>query len=206
MEEEDTNAVIDCDILEAAKENIQPLAGGRRVTALASVLATPAASRDAKLEATRSRMRERVREAKEALDLAAGKEKLRETSKEGAQEDEEDEDESEGEDDEEELNLDEASELLLDTYVRFVTWTIEHYPKGQSASSGILELLEEATRILRHNAYAKQDARYLNLWIRYASYVEKPELIYEFLLANEIGTDWGRLYEEYAAVLEKGGR
>ena len=73
-------------------------------------------------------------------------------------------------------------------------------------NEALLELLEEATRVLRHNACAKQDARYLNLWVRYASYVEKPELIYEFLLANEIGTDWGRLYEEYATVLEKGGR
>ena len=111
------------------------------------------------------------------------------------------EEESDGE-----FTLEEAEERLLDAYVRLVVWTVEHFPRGQSAYSGILELLEEATRALRHAAHAKQDARYLDLWVRYAGYVEKPELIYEFLLANEIGTEWGRLYEEYAGLLERMNR
>ena len=111
-----------------------------------------------------------------------------------------------GEDPEWAEQKEEAEEFLLHSYVHFVNWTIEHYPQGHSAESGILELIEEATRILRNSKLAKSDARYLNLWIRYASYVEKPEVIYEFVLANEIGTEWAKLYEEYSLVLERAGR
>ncbi|KAL5499263.1 BUB1_1 [Sanghuangporus vaninii] len=214
-EDEDPNAIIDCDILEAAKENIQPLACGRRVTTLASVLKTPHQLRNAKLESTRARLRERVREAQERVDklkLSVSKEKetedeKKETKEENKGDEEEDKgdysDEEQDEEEEEEFTLEEAEEILLDAYVRLVTWTIEHYPRGQSAQSGILETLEEATRAMRHSEYAKVDPRYLNLWIRYGTYVDHPEVIYEFLLSNEIGSKWAKLYEEYAAILEK---
>ncbi|KAH8107540.1 Mad3/BUB1 homology region 1-domain-containing protein [Phellopilus nigrolimitatus] len=195
-EEESANVIVDCDILEAAKENIQPLAGGRRATALASVLATPHGQRDARFAATKARLRESVREAQAHVD------KLAAQAEDGERVDDEDEDSG----DEDELTLEDAEELLLDAYVRLVTWTVEHYPRGQSAESGILELLEEATRVMRHSAFAKADARYLNLWVRYATYVDKPEVIFEFLLVNEIGTGWAKLYEEYAGVLEKSNR
>ena len=54
--EEEENFIVDCDVLEAAKENIQPIAGGRRVTSLAAVLATPHAKRDARLATARARI------------------------------------------------------------------------------------------------------------------------------------------------------
>lgn len=40
----------------------------------------------------------------------------------------------------------------------------------------------------------------------YASYVENPTIIYRYLLANEIGTTYALLYEEFAIVLERNGR
>src|SRR5687768_8253322 len=49
--------VVDFDLLEAAKENVQPLATGRRVTALSQLLATPHSQREGKLLATRHRLR-----------------------------------------------------------------------------------------------------------------------------------------------------
>ncbi|EJC98244.1 uncharacterized protein FOMMEDRAFT_171179 [Fomitiporia mediterranea MF3/22] len=208
-EEENQNVIIDCDILEAAKENIQPLASGRRVTALASVLKTPHGIRNAKLEATRERLRERVREAQARVDkLKTLNDQAEKEAYEGSRagedvDDRDEEDEEEEGDEDEEFTLEEAEAILLDAYVRLVTWIIEHYPRGQSAASGILEQLEEATRAMRHSEYAKGDPRYLNLWIRYASYVDHPEVIYEFLLANDIGTKWAKLYEEYASLLEK---
>ncbi|KAI5122094.1 hypothetical protein M0805_002216 [Coniferiporia weirii] len=196
--EEETNVIVDCDILEAAKENIQPLAGGRRATALASVLATPHGHRDARLAVTKARLRGQVQEAQALVDTLKVQE---EQGLKGGRDEDDELDE-----DDEELTLEEAEELLLDAYVRLVTWTVEHYPRGQSAESGILELLEEATRVMRHSAFAKADARYLNLWVRYSGYVDRPEIIFEFLLANEIGTGWAKLYEEYAIVLEKSNR
>ncbi len=159
--------IVDCDLLEAAKENVQPLATGRRVTALSAILATPHGQREAKLVATRNRLRINV-----------------------------------------ELALEDEDGDPLEAYCRLVYWTVENYPQGHSAESGILELLEEATRVLKDEKGGKwrEDIKYLKLWLLYAGYVDKPTLIYKFLIANEIGTQHALLYEEHAAVLERDGR
>ncbi|KAG6865947.1 hypothetical protein C0991_010202 [Blastosporella zonata] len=165
---ENSPTIVDCDLLEAAKENVQPLGTGRRVTVLSAILATPHAQRDSKLSVTRNRLRINV---ELALD------------------DEEDGD-------------------PLDAYCRLVYWTVENYPQGPSVESGLLELLEEATRVLKDDRGGqwRGELKYLKLWLLYASFVERPTLIYRFLIANEIGTDFALLYEEYAAVLERDGR
>ncbi|KAG2337591.1 hypothetical protein BDR05DRAFT_985028 [Suillus weaverae] len=161
------SVIVDCDVLEAAKENIQPLASGRRVTTLSAILQTPHAQRDVQLLAARKRFRTNIQ-----------------------------------------IALEDEDDDPLEAYSRFVQWTLENYPQGQSAESGLLELLEEATRVLKDNREGrwKGTSMYLKLWVLYASYVEKPTIIYKFLLANDIGTDHALLYEEYAAALERAGR
>ncbi|KAJ7108661.1 Mad3/BUB1 homology region 1-domain-containing protein [Mycena epipterygia] len=163
----DTPNIVDFDVLEAAKENVQPLATGRRATALSAILSTPHAQRESKLAATRNRLRINV---------------------EVALEDEEDD--------------------PLEAYCCLVNWTVENYPQGHSAESGLLELLEEATRVLKDHRDGRWrgEIKYLKLWLLYASFVEKPTIIYSFLIANEIGADFALLYEEHAAVLERDGR
>ncbi len=42
--------------------------------------------------------------------------------------------------------------------------------------------------------------------VLYASYVDKPTVIYKFLLVNEIGTSYASFYEEYALALERAHR
>ncbi|KAJ3794717.1 other/BUB protein kinase [Lentinula aff. detonsa] len=162
-----STSMVDCDVLEAAKENIQPLATGRRVTSLSSVLATPHAQRESKLAATRHRLRMNI-----------------------------------------EMALEDEEDDPLEAYCTLVNWTLENYPQGHSAESGLLELLEEATRVLKDDRGGKWrgEIKYLKLWMLYASFVEKPGIIYRFLLANDIGTDIAILYEEYAAILERDGR
>lgn len=159
--------IVDFDVLEAAKENVQPLATGRRVTTLSQILTTPHPQREAKLSATRNRLRINV-----------------------------------------ELAFEDEDGDPLDAYNRLVNWTLENYPQGHTAESGLLELLEEATRVLKDDRGGKwrQEMKYLKLWLLYASYVEKPAIIYRFLIANEIGTNFSLLYEEFAAVLERDGR
>ncbi|KAI0738972.1 Mad3/BUB1 homology region 1-domain-containing protein [Daedaleopsis nitida] len=161
--------IVDCDVLEAAKENIQPLASGRRVTALSAILSTPHAQRETRLADARRRHRANV-----------------------------------------EIALEDDSDDAdpLECYCRFVYWTVENYPQGHSAESGLLELLEEATRRLRDDRGGKWrgDIRYLKLWVLYASYVDKPTVIYKFLLVNEIGTSHALLYEEHALALERANR
>ncbi|KAH9855355.1 Mad3/BUB1 homology region 1-domain-containing protein [Lenzites betulinus] len=165
----DAPAIVDCDVLEAAKENIQPLASGRRVTALSAIFSTPHAQRESKLADARRRHRANV---------------------EIAMEDEDDDADP------------------LEAYSRFVFWTVENYPQGHSAESGLLELLEEATRVLRDDRDGRWrgDLRYLKLWTLYASYVDKPTIIYKYLLVNEIGTSHALFYEEYAVALERANR
>lgn len=94
----------------------------------------------------------------------------------------------------------------LSAYDSFVKWTLEHYPKQHLAQSGLLELLEEATRQFKNDAAYKGDLRYLKLWLLYASHVEDPSVIYAYLLANGIGTVYGQTYWEYATALECAGR
>ncbi|KAL4068786.1 Mad3/BUB1 homology region 1-domain-containing protein [Scleroderma yunnanense] len=158
--------VVDIEVLEAAKENIQPLASGRRVTTLSAILSTPHAQREAQLVSTRKRHRVNV-----------------------------------------EIALQDEDDDPLEAYVRFVNWILDNYPQGQSSESGLLELLEEATRVLKDDRGGiwKGELKYLKLWLLYASFVEKPTLIFKFLLANDIGTNHAILYEEYAAVLERSG-
>lgn len=161
--------IVDGDVLEAAKENIQPLASGRRVTALSAIFSTPHAQRESRQADARRRHRANVEIALEDED-------------------------------------DDADPL--EAYSRFVYWTVENYPQGHSAESGLLELLEEATRVLRDDRGGKwrADLRYLKLWTLYASYVDKPTVIYKYLLVNEIGTAHALFYEEYAMALERANR
>lgn len=163
------DSIVDCDVLEAAKENIQPLASGRRVTALSAVLSTPHAQREAQHSSIKLRHKMNIQIA---------------------------------------LEGDDPDDDPLEAYCRFVYWTLEAYPQGQSAESGLLELLEEATRVLKDDRDGKwrDELRYLKLWVLYANYVEKPIIVYKFLLANDIGTEHALLYEEYAAVLERDSR
>jgi hypothetical protein len=161
--------IIDCDLLESSKENIQPLPAGRRVTALSALLSTPHAQREAQHQSIKARHRLNIHLA---------------------------------------LQHDDDDDDPLGAYTAFVNWTLEAYPQGQSAESGLLELLEEATRVLKDDRGGRWrvELRYLKLWVLYAGYVEKPGVVYMFLLANDIGTAWALLYEEYAGVLERSGR
>ncbi|KAI0036111.1 Mad3/BUB1 homology region 1-domain-containing protein [Vararia minispora EC-137] len=164
---EDEPDIVDGDVIEAAKENIQPLASGRRATTLSAILSTPHSQRESKLAATRHRLRINV-----------------------------------------EIAMQDDDDDPLQAYCNLVYWTVENYPQGHSAESGILELLEEATRVLKDDREGawRSDLRYLKLWVLYASYVEKPTVIFRYLLANEIGTSFSLLYEEHAIALEKSGR
>jgi hypothetical protein len=164
-EETSMENIVDCDVLLAAKENIQPLTKGRRATALSAVFSTPLVRRDVQLARQREVHKQEVTTA------------LREG----------------------------GPQKLLEAYEQFINWTIESYPQGDSAESGIVELIEEATRLLkeRHSPVINQNETYLRMWLLYAEYVERPLIVYSFLLSNEIGTEHSVFYESYADDLER---
>jgi checkpoint serine/threonine-protein kinase len=92
----------------------------------------------------------------------------------------------------------------LDAYDQFVQWTLQNYGEDDP-ESGLVDLLEDATRKFKDDSSYKTDLRYLKLWTLYARKVDDPATIYAFLLASGIGTTYSLLYEEYANTLEQSG-
>ena len=101
--------------------------------------------------------------------------------------------------------IDEADDPLA-LYDCFVKWIFDEYPREHLASSVLVELLEEATRRYKDDSSYKSDLRYLKLWTLYASLVDKPSVVYKFILTNGIGTVYALLFEDYALTLERDGR
>ncbi|KAH9945456.1 Mad3/BUB1 homology region 1-domain-containing protein [Epithele typhae] len=93
----------------------------------------------------------------------------------------------------------------LAAYDSFIKWTAENYGE-HLAASGLLELLEEATRYFVADDAYKSDLRYLKLWLLYASHVEDPTVIYAFVLSKDIGKIYAQTYWEYADALERKGK
>ncbi|KAL7279190.1 hypothetical protein PYCCODRAFT_1464469 [Trametes coccinea BRFM310] len=93
----------------------------------------------------------------------------------------------------------------LAAYVEFIEWTSEAY-KNDLAHSGLVELLDEATRHFMEDDAYKSDLRYLKLWLLYAQHVEDPIVIYALLLSKGIGKIYAQTYQEYAEALQKRGK
>jgi len=94
----------------------------------------------------------------------------------------------------------------LEVWLRYIKWTDETFPAGQSTESGIARLLERCTAHFKNDKQYKSDPRYLRVWLAYSTYSESPLEIFRFLQRNDIGQDLALYYEEYAAVLEKMNR
>lgn len=94
----------------------------------------------------------------------------------------------------------------LAAYDSFVKWTLRNYSDSELAHSGLLELLEEATRTFVDDWTYKTDWRYLKLWLLYANHVQEPATVYAYILAHDIGIAFAQIYQEYATLLEKNGQ
>jgi checkpoint serine/threonine-protein kinase len=95
----------------------------------------------------------------------------------------------------------------LAVYHQFVQWTIKNYGEN-NPRSGLKELLKEATTMFKDDSVYKTDLRYLKIWALYARQMDKVSAlaIYASLIANDIGTSYSALYEDYAKLLESEGR
>ena len=95
----------------------------------------------------------------------------------------------------------------LAVYYQFVEWTLKQFGE-KDPKSGLKQLLEEATNVFKEDHLYKTDLRYLKLWSLYTRQLPRADAVaaYASLLANNIGTDYSMLYEEYAYLLEKDGR
>ncbi|CAG8784367.1 23024_t:CDS:2, partial [Dentiscutata erythropus] len=98
-------------------------------------------------------------------------------------------------------NLNELDDPF-DVYHRYIKWTIENYPQGQTPQSNLIQLLERASLSFVNDSRYKSDPRYLRCWLQYASFVGKTNQLFDFLKTNEIGLNLAAYYEEYAELLE----
>lgn len=95
----------------------------------------------------------------------------------------------------------------LDVWSRYVNWTLNTYPSGNSSQSQLLSLLERATRAFQHDANYKNDPRYLKFWTLYIQrFSDAPREHFIYLAKNDIGQRLALFYEEFAAYLEGAGR
>ncbi|KAI5816113.1 Mad3/BUB1 homology region 1-domain-containing protein [Pyronema omphalodes] len=108
---------------------------------------------------------------------------------------------------EEELKTAHKLDDPLQVWLNYIKWTIETFPSGHSAESGLLNLLERATREFTTDTRYISDIRYLRLWIQYAQdFSDSPREVFAYLARNNIGQDLATYYEEFAALLELHGK
>jgi checkpoint serine/threonine-protein kinase len=164
--------LIDFNVIETQKENIQSLPGGRSAKNL-SLLCSPIST-------------EKTASFSETQDL---KQALRQ------------------EYEKELLTVAEADDPL-DIYDRYIKWTLDAYPTAQAThESGLLPLLERATKSFLTTAHYKNDPRYLKMWLLYIKlFSDSPRETYAFLARYNIGESLALFYEEFAAWLEGAGR
>ncbi|RKP22338.1 Mad3/BUB1 homology region 1-domain-containing protein, partial [Syncephalis pseudoplumigaleata] len=94
----------------------------------------------------------------------------------------------------------------LEVYYKYLRWTLDSYPQGNSNESNLVPLLERCTRTFRDDKRYTNDPRYLRCWLMYAEYSSDPPVIYQYLQANNIGQELAAFYEDYAMYEEKQSR
>ncbi|KAK6436619.1 protein kinase [Oleoguttula sp. CCFEE 5521] len=164
--------LIDFEVIESHKENIQALPGGRSAKALAQIYSPPLLGPHASPALVQdANSKERIVFERELA------------------------------------SIDEADDPL-DVYDRYVKWTLNAYPSAQATpNSGLLSLLERATKAFQASPVYKNDPRYLKIWLHYIRFFsDASREAFVFLSRQGIGEALALYYEEYAAWLEHAGR
>ncbi|EFX05909.1 checkpoint protein kinase [Grosmannia clavigera kw1407] len=190
--------LINFDVIESQKENIQSLPGGRSAKKLAALYSPTAGglagvSSSGSASSSGSRRSERLKAQLTPTPSPGTTRTLHEAIR--------------AKFEEEVASLSEADDPL-DVYDRYVRWTLEAYPTAQAtAESQLHVLLERATRAFVGAAQYRNDPRYLRLWLHYIRlFSDAPREAFVYLARHGIGENLALFYEEYAAWLETAGR
>ena len=148
----DSDNLIDFNVIEGHKENIQALPSGRSAKALAQLYSPPLLGANPSPSNIEDGNSEKRREFEKELQT-----------------------------------IDEADDPL-DVYDRYVKWTLDAYPSAQSTNSGLLPLLERATKAFQSSTHYKNDPRYLKIWLHYIRmFSDAPREVFVFLARHGIG-------------------
>ncbi len=102
-------------------------------------------------------------------------------------------------------NADEMDDPL-DVHVGYTQWLEQRRHELPQGERRWVMALEHATRLFRDETRYHQDARYLQLWIRYAGCVEDAREIFAYLAHRGIGQELALFYEEFSLYYESVGR
>lgn len=175
------NDLINFDIIEIHKENIQSLPGGRSARQLASILSPlPSGNTTGSSQLKNAPTLDETKTLNDAIRQEY----------------------------EVELQSIADSDDPLDIYDRYVKWTLNAYPSAQATpQSQLLPLLERATKAFLTSSHYKNDPRYLKLWLHYIRlFSDTPRETFAFLARHSIGEGLGLFYEEFASWLEGADR
>jgi checkpoint serine/threonine-protein kinase len=164
--------LIDFEIIETQKENIQSLPGGRSAKQL-SLLCSPLAAKESPPLTQTQELKNTIRQ-----------------------------------DFEKELQTIDEADDPLEIFDRYIKWSLNAYPTAQAtAESGLLPLVERATKAFITSDIYKNDPRYLKIWLQYIRlFSDSPRETYAFIAKHNIGEGLALFYEEFAAWLETQGR
>ncbi|CAK7264782.1 protein kinase [Sporothrix epigloea] len=171
--------LINFDVIESQKENIQSLPGGRSARKLAQLYSPQSTDIQS----------ERLAPALTPLFNPGDTKTLHDTIR---------------ADFEAEVAVAAESDDPLDVYDRYVRWTLDAYPSAQATPQSQLHvLLERSTKAFVGAAQYRNDPRYLRLWLHYIHFFsDAPRENYLYLSRHGIGENLALFYEEYAAWLE----
>lgn len=170
--------IINFEKIESQKENVQPLQRGRSAHALSKTFSLQRGERQTQLNQQRNQFENLIRIVKSSTPTPEEESELSSVGN-GSY-------------------LDDPLELWVD----YIKWCSDSYPSGQSNESGLVLLLERATREFYKVEKYRNDSRYLRIWNLYADNVEDSNEVHLFLFANEIGTGLATLYEVTAIGYE----
>ncbi|KIV80439.1 hypothetical protein PV11_07937 [Exophiala sideris] len=169
--------LINFDIIEDHKENIQSLPGGRSAKQLAAILIPVPSGRPGR-DSTPT-----LNETKTLNDAIRQEYEI------------------------ELQSIAEADDPLdvYDRYVKWTLNA--YPSAQATPQSQLLPLLERATKAFLTSTHYKNDPRYLKLWLHYIRlFSDTPRETFAFLARHGIGEGLGLFYEEFAAWLESAGR
>ncbi|XP_057716113.1 mitotic checkpoint serine/threonine-protein kinase BUB1 beta [Corythoichthys intestinalis] len=92
----------------------------------------------------------------------------------------------------------------LDVWDRYIKWTEQMFPQG-GKESNLSTLLEQAVTRYADETKYHNDARYVDLWIKYAGHCLERLDIYRYMKAQGIGTTRASFYIAWAEELENRG-
>jgi len=89
----------------------------------------------------------------------------------------------------------------LDPWYRYISWVEQSYPRG-GKEGNIHILLENCIKLFKDDQDARNDVRFLEVWLKYAAMSDKPLEVYSFMYKNGICTQQAGLYDAWAWHLE----